>query len=176
MWALKVVESDIPFASCDNIGKLFKLMFQSERRISRDFTCGEKKISYLITHGLAPYFKDCLLEDVKKSNAGFTLHYDESTTAQVKKQMDIVLRYWSVQKKGVIVHYLGSSYFGRADAATGAKELLESLSRNGLPLNKLLALSSDGPNVNKAVSNQVNKELNESMLPSLMDIGTCNLH
>ena len=40
------------------------------------------------------YFRDLLLADVKKSNTGFTVHYDETTTIQIKKQLDVILRYW----------------------------------------------------------------------------------
>ena len=37
-------------------------------------------------------------------------------------------------------------------------------------------LSSDGPNVNAAVTNLVIKELTDSHLPMMVDIGSCNLH
>ena len=37
-------------------------------------------------------------------------------------------------------------------------------------------LSSDGPNVNAAITNLVNKELTDSYIPMMFDIGSCNLH
>jgi hypothetical protein len=176
LWALKVVESNFTFASCDNVGQLFQIMFDGESKISKDFTCGATKVSYLITHGVAPYFKERLLSDIKKSNRGFTVQYDETTTAQVKKQMDLVVRYWSDEHNRIIVHYLESMFFGHAEASTVKTRILQSMYANGLPLSKLLALSSDGPNVNKSITAQVNKELAECHLPTLIDIGTCSLH
>ena len=47
---------------------------------------------------------------------------------------------------------------------------------NGLPTNKLIVLSSDGPNVNAAIANLVNKELTDSRLPMMVDFGSCSLH
>ena len=99
-----------------------------------------------------------LLADVKKSNTGFTVHYDEMTTIQIKKQMDIILRYWSVEQNKVVVHYVASLFFGHAEAKTVTKHLLEALADNGLPVNKVIALSSDGPNVNTAITNLEKKK------------------
>ena len=92
-----MVESDIPFVVCNDVKNLFQLMFPSDA-IAKDFTCGANKMSYLVTHGLAPYFKEQLVKDVKKLNTGFTIHFDETTTAQVKKQMDVIIRYWSLEQ------------------------------------------------------------------------------
>ena len=54
--------------------------------------------------------------------------------------------------------------------------VFEALADNGLPINKRIALSSEGPNVNAAITNLVNKELTDSHLPMMVDIGSCNLH
>jgi len=150
-------------------------MFPSDP-VAKDFTCGATKRSYIITHGLAPYLRDLLLADVKKANTGFTVHYDETTTIQIKKQMDIILRYWSVEQNKVVVYYVASLFFGHAEAKTVTKHLLEALADNGLPVNKVIALFSNGPNVDTAITNLVNKELTDSPLPVMVDIGSCNLH
>jgi len=54
--------------------------------------------------------------------------------------------------------------------------VFEALADNGLPVNKLIVLSADGPNVNAAITNLVNKELTDSRLPMMVDIGSCSLH
>ena len=54
--------------------------------------------------------------------------------------------------------------------------VFEALADSRLPINKLIVLSSDGPNVNAAITNLVNKELTDSHLPMMVDIGSCNLH
>ena len=174
MWLLKVVENDLSFRACDGVGDLFRQMFPGA--VSQDFTCSSMKGDYVIRFGLGPYFKDALIKDVIGSNHGYTLHYDETTNDQVKKQLDIVIRYWSNERNRIVVRYFDSLFFGHAQADTVVQELLKTLTDNGIPLNKLLCLSSDGPNVNKSIAAKVNKELNEAGLLSLINVGMCNLH
>ena len=47
------------------------------------------KVSYLVSEASGPYFKHVLANDVKTSETPFTLQYDETTNAQVNKQLDI---------------------------------------------------------------------------------------
>ena len=106
---MKVVQSNIAFSACGNIGQVFKMMFPHDSTAS-DFTCGATKVSYLITYGIAPYFKGRLIQDVVTSGTGYTLHYDETTTVQTVRQMDFVIRYWSVSNRKIVVNYLGSIF------------------------------------------------------------------
>ena len=46
----------------------------------------------------------------------FSLHCDETTQAQVKKQMDLRLRYWSSLHNEVWCRYYKSLFFGHAEA------------------------------------------------------------
>ena len=78
----------------------------------------------------------------------FTLHFDETTTSQIKKQFDIFVRYYSDNHKEVRVRFL--------QAANG---LCETLQKFSLPLKYLLSLSSDGPNVNKAIKTNINSKV-----------------
>ena len=100
----------------DDVGKLFNSMFPGS--VSNDFQCGSTKMGYLITHGVAPYFEELLLNDIRRSNNGYTLHFDETTTSQTKKQMDIIVWYWSVEHNRIVVQYLGSLFFGYALSTT----------------------------------------------------------
>ena len=173
-WILKVVESDMSFRACDGVGELFHQMFPGP--ISDDFTCNAAKASYIVRFGLGPYFKTALMRDVIDSNHSYTLHYDETTTAQVRKQFDLVVRYWSNQQQRIVVRYFDSLFFGHAQASMVVSSMLENLANNGIPLNRLLCLSSDGPNVNKSIATMINKHLNDAHLPPLVDTGMCNLH
>ena len=53
------------------------------------------KVSYLVLEATGPYFKQVVADDVKNSGSPFTLQYDETTNAQINKQLDIKIRYWS---------------------------------------------------------------------------------
>ena len=57
-------------------------------------------------------------------------------------------------------------------------EIISAVHDNGIPLEQLQMLESNGPNVNKTVWNIVNDALLNlrSRNYGLTDIGTCNLH
>lgn len=173
-WVLKVANNDFSFASCDDLDKLFKLMFPCP--YTADFTLGSKKVSYLVTYGISAYFNEELIQDIIKSQTAFTIQYDETTQAQGKKQMDILIRYWSKNAEGINVRYLTSFMFGHAKAEQVSNRLFDYIKEKGLPLNRFMSLESDGPNVNKAIESKINTKLVESGHSSTVHIGTCNLH
>lgn len=116
---------------------------------------GRHKLSYVISDGLGPYFLDQLVKDIKTSGWGYTLAYDETSNIQGKKQLDVHVRYWSESSQMVRVSFLKAIMFGHAKADQVSKELLDTLLTAGLPLSSLIALSSDGPNVNKSISKKM---------------------
>ena len=136
------------------------------------------KVSYLVSEATGPYFKQVVADDVKNSGSPFTLQYDETTNAQVNKQLDIKIRYWSSAQSQVVVHHLQTYLMGNATGRQLAEKIISAVQDNGVALGQLQMLESDGPNVNKTVWNIVNDALLH--LPNrnygLTDIGTCNLH
>ena len=104
----------------------------------------------------------------------FTLHFDETTTSQIKKQLDILVRYYSDNHNEVKVRFLKAAVFGHAYAASVANELSETLQKFSLPLKYLLSLSSDGPNVNKAIKTIINSKLKANYQRELVDAGPVN--
>ena len=57
-----------------------------------------------------------------------------------------------------------------------ANELCETLQKFSLPLKYLLSLSSDGPNVNKAIKTIINSKCKANYQRELVDTGPCQLH
>ena len=93
-WLAKVASNNFSLRSTDNLGDLFKAMFP-DSKIAANFHLSCTSSSYMISEGLSPYFTRMIVNDLLKSSLPFSLHFDETTTAQVKKQMDLTLRYWS---------------------------------------------------------------------------------
>ena len=52
-------------------------------------------MSYLVTYALGPYFNQMTIRDIVQGHSYFTLHFDETITVQVKKQMGLLVSYWS---------------------------------------------------------------------------------
>ena len=71
-WILASVENDIPFAASDGMGMLFEQMFPCST-IAGDYACSSAKARYVVQYGLAPYFKDIVIQDLIKSDCGYVI-------------------------------------------------------------------------------------------------------
>ena len=82
------------------------------------------KVAYMIGYGRGPYFLQKTVDDILKSpNTYYTIHIDETATAQVKKQMNVFVRYFSDTDGKDKVRFLKALVFGHAFAETVADEL-----------------------------------------------------
>ena len=73
-----------------------------------------------------------MIKDLKISGS-FTLHYDETTQVQVKKQMDLHIRYWSETHNEVWCRFYKSLFFGHAEGVRVATAILEALKEDDIP-------------------------------------------
>ena len=153
---MKIATADYLYASSDNIGSMFAEMFDEKHNnpILSDFKLNFSKLSYTVSHGLSPYFHEEIVSNVKSSNLPFTLQVDEKTNAQVKKQFDMIVRYWSEDR--IKVRYLNSLFLGHVTAEILNTVILQFLKQDSIPVSKLLQLGCDGPNVNKSLFDKLN--------------------
>jgi len=94
LMASKLVTSNYSFSSYAEMGEICKLAF-SDSEIAQHLTIGKTKVAYVLVYGLAPYFRAILLDDCRASKSFFTIYFDETTTRQIKKQLDIHIAFWS---------------------------------------------------------------------------------
>ena len=85
------------------------------------------------------------------------------------------MKYYSDNHNEVRVRFLKVAVFGHAYAESLANEHCETLQKFSLPLKYLLLLSSDGPNVNKAIKTNINSNLKANYQRELVDTGPCQL-
>ena len=88
----------------DQIGATLTAMFP-DSKIASSFSLSRTRASYVIGDGMGPYLRGIIIEDLKKSDSPFLVHFDETTNSQVKKQMDLTFRYWSRTHNEVWVAY-----------------------------------------------------------------------
>ena len=50
---------------------------------------------HIVAYGLGPYFSELTVTDIMKGQSLFTSHFDEMATSKLKKQMDLLVHYWS---------------------------------------------------------------------------------
>ena len=68
---------------------------------------------------------------------GSFLHFDETTQSQVKKQMDLRIRYWSSTKNEVCCRFYRSLFFGHAEASVVTEAILGAFREDKIPVENL---------------------------------------
>ena len=153
---LKTVISHYSANSCTNTGDLFKQMFP-DSRIAQNFNCGKTKCSYLVCFGLAPYFHDKLMSNLRQSGVVYAISFDESLNRVLQsEQMDVIIRFGDNQGNKVCSRYFDSRFLGHATA----QDLLENLKSSLDKLNPagLIQISMDGPNTNWKLLDELIKD------------------
>ena len=139
---LQFTDQNTPFASADNLGPCYQQQFP-DSQIAKNVAIGHGKMSYVVGHGLGPYFAKLNVNNLVAGNSFFTLHFDETVTAQKRKQMDLLVRFWSEIHNEVKVKYLTSIMFGHAKAADVVTEIMQAL-ENFNPTIQVDALIGNG--------------------------------
>ena len=172
LWALKTVMSHFSYNSSTNIADVFRAMFP-DSAIAQKMNCGPTKLSYLICFGIAPYFKQQLLKELKEPQC-YVISFDESLNTELhEEQMDFLVRYFHKDK--VTCRYITSGFLGQTRAEDLKMKFEEGIIE--LEKKKMLQISMDGPNVNwKLYDSIVEKRSENDDYPGLIDIGSCNLH
>ena len=170
LWPLKVIDSHFSYNLSKNIKELLKLMFP-DSKIADKMTLGSTKLSYLITHGLGPYFYDELM---KLIDSPYVLCFDEAFNEISKKgQMDLVIRFWDSSVNQVTSRYLSSSFMGHS----APQDILEHLeASNELKLCSLIQISTDEPNVNWSFLEKISAYLKLNRNSTILCLGSCSFH
>ena len=143
--------------------------------VANNVKLGKTKMSYTVNYGLAPYFKDQLLTQLKKCKE-IVVCFDEAFNEISKHgQMDIVVRYWNEESNQVSTRYFGASFMGHRATDDVLAAFLEGISE--LPLHVIMQVSMDGPSVNWCFYKKFNEYLQTNCdEKTLIDLGSCGLH
>ena len=118
----------------------------SNSEIAKSFKLSKTKYGYFINFGLAPYFQDLLVKEIKVGNICVVLFYKSLNKVLQEEQMDVQVRYWNEAAKQVNTRFFDSQFLKRPNAKNLFDCLMSSL-KNLLP-ERILRLSMDGPNTN----------------------------
>ena len=132
----------------------------------------------MIGEGMSPHFTSLMVKDLKDSNLSFCVHFDETTTAQVKKQVDVTVQYWSPTHDEVWVRFYTSLFFGHAEGDKVVTTIYNRMLSDGIAVDKMLTLIQDGQNVNKTIFCEMNELIATDHLEfqGLIDLGSCTIH
>ena len=105
-----------------------------------------------------------------------TLLLDETTTTQVKKQCDFLVRFWSELEDQVVTRYLTSTFFAHTSADELQKMVLNILKSCEIYTDKFANLSTDGNNINMGLHQRLDQQLKENLHHGLIPFNPCVLH
>ena len=71
---------------------------------------------YLVSYGLGSYINQMTIRETVEGHSYFKLQFDGTVTAQVKKQLDLSVHYWSEVDCRIKIKYLMSFMFCHAKA------------------------------------------------------------
>ena len=96
--------------------ELLQVMFLHSE-IAQKFKMSSANLAYVINHGLAPYFKMRIIQELAPKSPRLlpklTSSFDESfNKVSCSKQMDIHVFYFDETKRNVQTVYLGSQFMG----------------------------------------------------------------
>ena len=96
IWALKSIMSSYSNNSCANMNDTFKRMFP-DSKVAEEFSMIKSKVSYIVNHRLAPYFKTILKDEITKFDC-YIVSFDGNLNDITQTcQMDLLVSYWDVE-------------------------------------------------------------------------------
>ena len=145
----------------------------TDSNIASQVILGKTKVTYYITHGLAPYFNNELKNSILPC-CYLVACFNESLNDVQKGQIDICLHFWDIKSTKVTRRYYSSSFLGHATASNLFDSFTDTFGES--LLSEVLQVSMDGPNVNWKFFDMLNTELDERFDTSLLEISCCGLH
>ncbi|KAG0437975.1 hypothetical protein HPB47_017205 [Ixodes persulcatus] len=116
LFALFMVANSLPYTWADVATLTYPHLFP-DSQIAKGFQCGRKKISYIISDGLGPYFKEKVVQELVQPEVFYSIMIDETPVPEAKvQQLDVLARYYSVNTQNVVVEHLQSFHLGHATA------------------------------------------------------------
>ena len=139
------------------------------------YQLGPEKLRYSVSSGPGPFFKNILMENIRKSLHLSFISFDETLNeAKQSSELDFLVRYFDMLEIKVSTSYVTSVFLDHlrhTDLYNSFTSMMDELSED-----KLVQLSMDGPSVNIKLLQVVQDDRKDKGLPHLLDIGTCGLH
>ena len=134
---------------------MLKSLDPSSKLLS-DITLGRQKLSYSVSDSIGPFFHEKHLQSARQA-PGYSLSLDAATTKRggLQKELDLRITFWDEVSMQVVDHILEILEITTETAEDLRDSILSVLKETGLKVEKLMAVSRDNPNVNRALLRSV---------------------
>ena len=128
------------------MSQFFQCMF-TDSEIAKDFQLSHTRLTYIINFGIAPYFHQLLIDELKNCNY-YSLSSDEILNDFMQTcQMDINIHFRSKAERKACVCYFDSKFLGHAianDLLASFNEIINTIDSG----NKMIQILIDGTSTN----------------------------
>ena len=133
---------NLSFNASDDMaqGKLLKAMCP-DSEIASKFGCARTKATYLCKLAWCPFLTK--IQEQCLSECFFSVIIDETTTAAVKRQFDIQVRYFLDSTSEVKCEHLRSVFISNGTADTMKAAFLDTFAELDIPMTNIITLSTD---------------------------------
>ena len=111
------------------------------------------------------------MEEIKDQQ--YCLHFDETTTSQVKKQYNAYITYFSRTRKEITTLYDGSLFVGHCFASDLLHLFFTFIEELNLDVENLLNIGMDGPSMNKKSEEDLHQELEKTSGTNFISSRSC---
>ena len=170
-FAAFLLEHNLPIASADHAGPLFRSMFP-DSKIASYYGSARTKTTSIINKALAPEFASSVTEMVQKQP--FTLSLDGSNDQEEQKLVPLTVRVFDSDLGEVVSRFLDMCLCSSGTAATYFEKIEEVFSSKSIPWCNCVAFSVDSTSVNVGRHNSIKTRL-EAKNPALYTLG-CPCH
>ena len=146
-----------------------------DSQIAKSFQISKTKCSYLVSFGIAPQFRQELVDGTKQSPF-ISLSLDESLNDIIQEdQIDVIIRFWNVVAEKLEVRCMDSKFLKRPNAINLLNKHLEAIKSLTFS-KKWIQLSMDGSNTNWEAFRLLKEHQKEEAESSLFCVENCSLH
>lgn len=162
-----LAENRLPNSLCENLVAFLKEAVKDPAAVQQ-MSVSASAASYKIAIGLKTYWENQLAEILRSSQ--FSLTVDESTSANNKRVLALLVNYFSESEGKVLCEHLRCVQLEAVDAESIENAIMNVLGELDIPLSNLVSIHSDSCNVMRGIHNGVCTRLRRR-IPSLIDTG-----
>lgn len=124
--------------------------------------------AYKMKYGLAATLEEETLQSLRTNK--FSMNIDESTSNNLHRVLCILVSYYSVLHKSVVVEHLTSLSIIHVDSESVFNEISNLMSSKKIPWTNLVSVLMDSCNVMRGSKSGVETRLREGPAPHLLDV------
>ena len=172
---LGVIESGISYHAFETLLPVLKAV-DPKSKIWQDIALNRSKLSYEVSDSVGPFFHSKHMLSASKAD-GYSLSFDAATTKRggLSKDLELNVTFWDEELSRIVTRLLDTIPITSETAEILCDTILGSIEKHGLSLQKIVSVSRDNPNVNKAVIKLLKDKVKKAG-GDLIDYGACTLH